>query len=217
VRHFGWIPVDGQRAVGTNFYHLGGLPLWPSNSEIVDRSTMVVTMEREWLWRVEKAHYQAVDIPRHGRSVIAGYLRTWGVVVAAAAISALVTRLTLEMALAYLGVVPLVVGRFFRRWVSIRRGEPMMLLGLAMVFIGVAGMFAPALLSLLVALAAIGALQWTRGFTYRDAAPKPKIARSPLTIPKAVARIQPPAPPVIVPVHAPEHVEPSTEAPRFLT
>ena len=217
MRHFGWIGVDGQRAVGTNFYHLGGLPLWPSNSELVDRSTMVVTMEREWLWRVERAHYEAVDIPRHGRSVIAGYLRTWGVVIAAAAISALAARLTQEMTLAYLGVVPLVVGRFCRRWISIRKGEPMMLVGAAVMFGGVAGIFAPVLLSLLVAVAAVLGFQWTRGFTYKDAPPKPKIARSPLTIPKAVARIQPPAPPVIIPVHAPEHVEPSTEAPRFLT
>lgn len=217
MRHFGWIQVDEKRAVGTNFYHLGGLPLWPSNSELVDRSTMVVTMERQWLWRVEKAHYQAVDIPRHGRSILAAYLRTWGAVIGAAAVAAIATSLTGDFAVAYLGVAPLVVGRFFRRWISIRRGEPMMLVGAAIMFGGIAGIFAPALLSVLVALAAGLGFQWARGFTYRDAPPKPKIARSPVTIPKAVARIQPPAPPVIVPVHAPEHVEASTEAPRFLT
>ena len=217
MRHFGWIKVDERRAVGTNFYQLGGLPLWPSNSEIVDRSTMVVEMVREWPWSVERATYQAVDIPRHPRSVIAGYLRTWCGVVAVAAVSAVLTSLSQELAVAYLGVLPLIVGRFCRRWISIRRGEPIMHVGLGMLFGGLAGMFLPVLLPLLAAVLAILALQWTRGFTYKDAPRPPKIARSPVTVPKAVARIAPPAPPVIVPVHAPERVEASTETPRFLT
>ncbi len=92
-----------------------------------------------------------------------------------------------------------------------------MLVGLSMMAGGFVGIFVPLPLLLLTAIFAGLAVQWTRGFTYKDAPQKPKIARSPITIPKAVARIQPPAPPVIIPVHAPEHVEPSTEAPRFLT
>ena len=214
MRHFGWIKVDEKRAVGTNFYHLGGIPLWPSNSELVDRSTMVVTMEREWWWHVEKAQYQAVDIPRHGRSILAGYLRTWGALFLAGAASGLATWATGDFAFAYVGVVPAVIGRFMRRWISIRRGEPLMLVGLAIMFGAITGLFVPAPFLLMLAVLAGLAMQWTRGFTYRDAAPKPKIARSPVTIPKAVARIQPPA---IIPTYAPEHVEPSTEAPRFLT
>jgi len=214
VRHFGWIQVDERRAVGTNFYHLGGLPLWPTNSELVDRSTMVVTMEREWWWHVEKAQYQAVDIPRHRRSIVAGYLRTWGAMMIAIALSGLAAWATGDFAIAYLGVVPAVIGRFMRRWISMRRGEPLMLVGLAIMFGAITGLIFPAPFLLLLAVVAGLALQWTRGFTYKDAPAKPKIARSPVTIPKAVARIQPPA---IVPTYAPEHVEPSTEAPRFLT
>lgn len=213
MRHFGWIQVDGQRAVGTNFYHLGGLPLWPSNSEIVDRSTMVVDRSRDWLGITETARYQAVDIPRHRRSVLAGYLRTWGVVLGCAAIAGL----TRDIMLMELGGLAVVVGRGIGRLFSFRHGDPIMIVGVGVVLgVGVGMVMAWPLLLALAVVAGL-ALHWTRGFTYKDAAPKPKIARSPLTIPKAVARIQPPAPPVIVPVHAPEHVEPSTEAPRFLT
>src|SRR3569623_2040572 len=216
MRHFGWIKVDERRAVGTNFYHLGGLPLGPCTSELVDLSTMQVWMEREWWWRVEKTTYEAVEIPRHRKSLVAGYVRTWGALIAVAALLGLVSWVMGAPQVACLGVAPLVVGRFFRRWISIRRGEPMMLAGQSMIVGGFLGIFIPLPLLVLAILAGL-AVQWTRGFTYKEAPVKPKIARSPLTIPKAVARIQPPAPPVIVPVHAPEHVEPSTEAPRFLT
>lgn len=217
MRHFGWIKVDERRAVGTSFYHFGGLPLWPSrHSEIVDRSTMQVWMEREWWWRVEKTSYEAVEIPRHRKSMIAGYVRTWGALSVVAAVMGLVSWLVGAPEVACLGVVPFIVGRFFRRWISIRRGEPMMLAGLSMMAGGFVGIFIPLPMLVLGVLAGL-AVKATFGFTYKEPPAKPRIARSPLTIPKAVARIQPPAPPVIVPVQAPEHVEPSTDAPRFLT
>ena len=85
-RLFGWVDrVDGTCGIATSFFQLGGLPLLPEKTHLVDTTTLEV--ERGALR--EQTSYMIVPQPRlDKRSVFAGYARTWGSLAAGVLIAA---------------------------------------------------------------------------------------------------------------------------------
>lgn len=218
MRLFGWIAVDDTHAIATRFRHFGGLPIWPRDTELVDTSTIVVERGRERhllsTTSHEQTRYEAKSIPRDRRSVLAAYLRTWGVVLACIGLGGV----THSESLLYLGGVLLAGGRGLARFAFLRVGDVCTIVGLGLIIGVVVGFFlAPYLTG---ALAVAGALAAGATWSWRSTPPAPPRAKptARAKLPRAVAT-QAPSPPVTPPLpsRAPERVEPSTDTPRFLT
>ncbi len=129
---FGWIPeARTTRSVATRFVSIAALPLWPVRSELIDTATMSVERGREARfsrWRVERFTYHATPLPLDRRSILAAYLRSWGVLLAMVGIVTLF--LDAWTPIAYMGYAVFAVGLVLRALTFLRVGTYLTTLGL---------------------------------------------------------------------------------------
>ena len=216
MRFFGWIPeARTTRSVATKFVAIGALPLWPVSSELVDTATMFVERGKPSQfsrWRIERTTYQSTPLPLDRRSILAAYLRSWGVLLAIVGIVRL-SSATWEP-IAYAGVGAFIVGRMLRLLSFLRVGTYLTMLGWGAILSVIAAMFLPWAVGFAFAACALPAwrsLHWERG-----AIEVPKMtvveAKS-ATVGSPRALTAPLAPLASV---APAHVE-RVDQPRLLT
>jgi hypothetical protein len=238
MRMFGWIDrVEDTCVVATEFVQLAGVPLWPVRSQLIDTSTLQTMRDREErLFATELSEittFRAVPLGRDRRSILAGYLRAWGVI---ALVFGAATALQ-SMTVVYAGTVVLAAGLVARKQSYLKLADQLVLVGLG-AMAGIGGeLVVSRHVALVIAAAAAGGIaitmQWRRATKERAAhfakllgiAPDVIEQRRTLderaaqpaspALPTARATIASrPSPPITT--TAPERVEPATDTPKFL-
>ncbi len=165
---FGWIPeASGTRSVATTFVSISALPLWPVRSELVDTATMVIDRgkpSRHSDWLNPRRTYQSTPLPLDRRSILAAYLRSWGVLLAFVGVVR-ISGASWEP-IVYAGTCAAAVARGLRLCSFIRVGSYLTILAWGAAFSAIAAALlprAPGFAFAACALPAWRSLHWERG------------------------------------------------------
>ncbi len=217
MRFFGWIPdARTSSSVATKFVHLRGLPLWPIASELVDTASIYVERgkERSLFSRtyVERTSYRSSPLPLDRRSIMAAYLRSWGLVAAMVGIARFLPE-PVQYTTMFFGFGAFAIGLLLGEVSMLALSQRLVIVGLGAAIAPFAAMFVPWPIAIVLALLAIPAwrsIHWERGGI---AVPIARVIER-----RPVDNAERGAPP-LAPLQsvAPAHVERVVDQPRTLT